>query len=90
MEKMAVQSFILNLNAIKGKQKMAIKFNRDAYTRVFDDLDKYLDFCRFELREFNPSHLYNKSNENWRAYLASKRSNYRPRKPRFNNKRNYN
>ena len=70
------------------ESKMAIKFNRDAYEKVFDDLDKYLDFCRFELREFNPAHLYNKANENWRAYLASKRNNYRPRKPRYNNNLN--
>jgi hypothetical protein len=41
--------------------------------KVFDDLDLYLDFCRFELREFNPAHLYDKSNENYRAYLNSQR-----------------
>jgi len=41
--------------------------------RVFDDLDRYLDFCRFELRDFNPAHLYDKSNENYRAFLNSQR-----------------
>ena len=58
---------------------------RPDVVQIFDDLDGYRDFCRFELREFNPAHLYNKANENWRAYLASKRNNYRPRKPRYNN-----
>jgi hypothetical protein len=52
--------------------------------KVFDDLDRYLDFCRFELREFNPSHLYNKGNENYRAFLDSTR----PRKP-FYKQNNY-
>lgn len=41
--------------------------------RVFDDLDRYLDFCRFELRDFNPAHLYDKSNDNYRAFLNSQR-----------------
>ena len=56
--------------------------------RVFDDLDSYLDFCRFELRDFNPAHLYDKSNQNYRAFLDSQR----PRKDwgnrsNFRNKR---
>jgi hypothetical protein len=46
-------------------------------TRIFDDLDRYLDFCRIELRDFNPSHLYDKGNENYRAFL----DNQRPRRP---------
>jgi hypothetical protein len=46
-------------------------------SRVFDDLDRYLDFCRFELRDFNPAHLYDKGNENYRAFLDSQR----PRRP---------
>jgi hypothetical protein len=41
--------------------------------KVFDDLDRYLDFCRFELRDFDPSHLYDKTNHNYRAFLDSQR-----------------
>lgn len=52
--------------------------------RVFDDLDSYLDFCRFELRDFNPAHLYDKSNQNYRAYLDSQR----PRKD-WGNRNNF-
>ena len=53
--------------------------------KVFDDLEKYLDFCRIELREFNPSHLYNKDNENYRAFVNSQRPRkpYQGNKPRF-------
>jgi hypothetical protein len=42
-------------------------------SKIFDDLDRYLDFCRFSLRDFNPSHLYDKGNENYRAFLDSQR-----------------
>ena len=41
--------------------------------KIFDDLDNYLDFCRLELREFNPAHLYDKGNENYRAFTYSQR-----------------
>ena len=65
--------------------------NRPDVVRVFDDLDAYLDFCRFELRDFNPADLYRKDSENYQAYLNSKRPR-RPwqgnNKPRFE-KRDY-
>ena len=53
-------------------------------TKVFDDLDNYLDFCRFELRDFNPAHLYDKGNENYRAFLNSQRPprQWQDRRPR--------
>jgi hypothetical protein len=44
---------------------------RPDVVKVFDDLDNYLDWCRFELRDFNPAHLYDRSNENYKAYLES-------------------
>jgi hypothetical protein len=61
--------------------------------KVFDDLDNYLDFCRFELRDFNPAHLYDKSNENYRAFLNSQRppkqwQDRGDRRPRNNGHRN--
>ena len=70
--------------------------------KIFDDLDNYLDFCRLELREFNPAHLYDKSNDNYRAFTYSQRPprqwqdrtngghspNYRGNKPYRDFKRN--
>ena len=70
--------------------------------KVFNDLDQYLDFCRIELREFDPTHLYDKSNPHYRAFLNSQRPprqwqdknagghspNYRGNKPRFENRNN--
>jgi hypothetical protein len=57
-------------------------------SRVFDDLDAYLDFCRIELRDFNPAHLYDKNNDNYRAFLDSKRPRrpYQGKNPRFEKK----
>ena len=47
---------------------MAIQFNRNAYTKVFNDLDEYRDYCRFEGKVFNEKALYNKEDPNWQAY----------------------
>ena len=62
--------------------------NRPDVVKVWTDLEAYQDWCRFELREFNPAELYRKDAPNYSAYLASKRprnSNYRGNKPRWNN-----
>ena len=58
--------------------------NRPDVVKIFDDLDAYLDFCRFELRPFNPAHLYRKDNEHYRAFLDSQR----PKKHWHNNNNN--
>jgi hypothetical protein len=55
--------------------------------KVFDDLDAYLDYCRFELCKFNPADLYRKDSVNYQAYLTSKRPRrpYQGNKPRWDN-----
>jgi len=47
--------------------------SRPDIVKIFDDLDAYLDFCRFELRPFDPAHLYRKDSEHYRAFLNSQR-----------------
>ena len=37
-------------------------------TKIFDDLDSLLDFCRFEMLPFNPSDLYNRESKTWNQY----------------------
>lgn len=87
MEKM-VRSFNTK---VKEETPMSRKDDRTYFERrpdivkLFGDLEEYKDFCRFELREFNPAELYKKSSHNYRAYLASKKKNY---KPRFNRRSN--
>jgi len=37
--------------------------------KIFNDLEDYLDFCRFELLHFHPADLYNNKNANWKKYV---------------------
>jgi len=68
----------------KNYKQISYFADRPDVVRIFDELDKYLDFCRFELRDYNPAHLFDKSNENYRAYLNSQRPprQWQDRKPR--------
>ena len=52
--------------------------NRPDIVKIFDDLEKFKDFCRFELFEFNEANLYNRDSQIWNNYYHSTR----PRKPR--------
>lgn len=67
---------------------MAIEFNRAAYTKVFNDLDAYRDYCRFEGKVFNEKALYNKQDQNWQAY--QRYQNYLRMKNRNQTRKNYN
>jgi hypothetical protein len=74
---------LLNINLFK-EIKMAQPAWLNKYltmkpevNRIFDDLESFHNFCRFELREFNPAELYKKDAPNYGAFLESKR----PRRP---------
>jgi hypothetical protein len=52
--------------------------------KVFDDLDSYRDFCRFEGsgRVFDERALYNSRDYNWQAYerhVGNTTSTYKPK-----------
>lgn len=52
-------------------------------TRIFNDLDAWLNHCRLELIDFNPAHLY-KSKE-YRDWARSRgKGDKRPFKPNRN------
>ena len=36
--------------------------------KVFDDLDEYRDWCRFDGKVFDEKALYKKTDSNWQAY----------------------
>ena len=36
--------------------------------KVFNDLEAFLDYCRFEGKVFNEAALYKKSDPTWQAY----------------------
>ena len=83
---MAVQFITLTIDK-REKLKMAIEFNREAYNKVFNDLDKFRDYCRFEGKVFNEKDLYKKDAPMWIAY--GKYQNYLRAKAR-NGSRNIN
>jgi hypothetical protein len=47
---------------------MTIEYNRQAYTKVFDDLDKFRDYCRFEGKVFDEADMYRNSSDVWQQY----------------------
>jgi hypothetical protein len=60
-----------------AKNRTSYFETRPDIVRLFDDLEAFHDFCRFELREFNPAELYKKDAPNYGAFLATRR----PRRP---------
>ena len=53
--------------------------------QIFDDLDKFRDFCRFEGYRFNEKDLYDSKSRAWTQFLNFKKYGPRKfRKPRFN------
>jgi hypothetical protein len=57
--------------------------------KIFDDLDKFRDFCRFEGEgyPFDERNLYNANSGIWQAY---QRFVARKNRNRYNNNNNYN
>jgi len=66
---------------------MAIEFNRAAYNKVFNDLDAFRDYCRFEGKVFNEKDLYKKDSPVWQAY--QKYQNYLRMKNRNQSRKTY-
>lgn len=46
---------------------------------IFDDLDKFRDFCRFNGKVFDEKDLYKQSADSWRAYQGYLNSQNRNR-----------
>jgi len=64
---------------------MAIEFNREAYDKVFEDLESFRDYCRFEAKPFDEKSLYKKGDKVWEGYLSFQK--YLERKNRRRNSR---
>ena len=70
---------------------MAIEFNRNAYTKVFNDLDTFRDYCRFEGKVFNEKDVYRTDAQVWIAYQKHQgwlRAKARNTSRKFNTRRN--
>ena len=60
--------------------------------KIFDDLDKFRDYCRFEGKTFDEAFLYQDGERSWEAYKkwqgwmrAKARNNGNSGERRFNN-----
>ncbi len=52
-------------------------------SKIFDDLEAWLDYCRFNLLKFDPKDLYkSKEYKDWQRF-QDKRSYNKPRKNRY-------
>ena len=47
---------------------MSSSINNPAVAKIFNDLDNYRDYCRFEGKKFDEKALYKKSDPTWQAY----------------------
>jgi hypothetical protein len=70
----------------KAKAKSYLKSRSDV-RQVFEDLEAYHDFCRFNLRRFDPSELYRRDSHNYRAFVASLKNDPTVETPRFGYRR---
>ena len=52
--------------------------------KIFEDLESFKDFCRYEFLNWNERNLYNNNSPEWRAY--KKRNNVRKHRPYKNRK----
>ena len=64
---------------------MAIEFNREAYNKVFEDLEKFRDYCRFEAKPFDEKSLYKKGDRIWESYLSFQKYQGRQKRRRNRN-----
>ena len=67
-------------------------YNFPPVNKIFDDLDKFRDYCRFEGKVFNEADLYKDDAPVWQAYKkyqnyirAKSRNNGKPFTPRNRN-----
>lgn len=67
-----------------AKRNISYFESRPDIVKLFDDLEKLQDFCRFEMLPFNEADLYNKASPVWQQYHYATR----PRRPRgeYNNR----
>lgn len=64
---------------------------RPDVVQVFNDLEKFLNFCRFNAYKWNEANLYKKDSVEWQGFLNNK-SNWPSKnkgKQHFNNNKNW-
>ena len=90
MERMVLTS---NTQNTKGGLNVSYFAKNPEVVQIFDDLDKFRDFCRFEGYRFNEKDLYNAKSKSFRAFLdpaKAKKERREKRQARLKNRRRYN
>ena len=67
----------------KNYKEISYFSDRPDIVKIFDDLEAFHNFCRFEMAPFDESHLYNRESWAWRNFEKS----LRPKKQWDNNNR---
>ena len=76
---------------IDKREKIKMAYNFPPVNKIFDDLDKFRDYCRFEGKVFNEKDLYKHDAPVWIAYQKHQgwlRAVARNGGRKFNNRRN--
>jgi len=77
----------LNMLETKGSIKMSKYWDkRPDVVQIFDDLDSYRDFCRFNGFIFNEADLYNKKSRTYQSYLDPSKISRKPKR-KFNKRK---
>ena len=50
------------------RENIKMAYNFPPVNKIFDDLDKFRDYCRFEGKVFNEKDLYKEGTHSWEAY----------------------
>ena len=89
MERMVLTS---NTQNRRGDQKVSYFAENPEVVKIFDDLDKFRDFCRFEGYRFNEKDLYSNKSRSYQAFLdpVKARKERRERKQARFKKRRHN
>jgi hypothetical protein len=79
MERMVLTS---NTQNTKGERSVSYFADKPEVVKIFEDLEKFRNFCRFEGYRFNERDLYNDKARTYRAFLdpAKARKERRERK----------
>jgi len=52
------------------KQGTIMAIKNPLIRKIFDDLDAFRDYCRFEGKVFKEASLYKKGDRTWESYMA--------------------
>lgn len=84
--------------SLKNYKDQSYFENRPDIVKIFEDLEAFHEWCRFEMAPFDESHLYNRESWAWRNFDKSRRPKkaftgerkpYQGKNPRYNNNRDH-